>query len=285
LARTLTTEPIQPGDLDVEAYICTQCATQYAPSEAPPESCPVCVDERQYVNPAGQQWTTHARLKRTHRNGVRTEGPGVIGIGVDPQIAIGQRALLVRGAVGNVLWDCVPLLDDALGEMIDGMGGLHAIAISHPHFHSSMVDWAHAFGCPVYVHADNREWVMRPDPSVRFWEGETMELGGGITLVRCGGHFPGSAVLHHARDGGEIFTGDTFYVNPDRSTVAMMYSFPNHVPLSAATARRVAGAVELFEFGRIYGAWWGAVIGDDGKDTIRRSAQRYAAAIEGIYDP
>jgi glyoxylase-like metal-dependent hydrolase (beta-lactamase superfamily II) len=208
----------------------------------------------------------------------------VIGIGVDPQVGIGQRALLIRGAEGNVLWDCIPLLDDGLVELIHALGGLCAIAVSHPHFHTCMVDWAHTFGCPVYIHADNRQWVMRPDAPIRFWEGETMELGGGMTLVRCGGHFPGSAVLHHDRDGGEIFTGDTFYVNPDRRTVGMMYSFPNYVPVSGAAARRASRAVESLEFRRIYGQWWDAVIAEGGKDCIRRSAERYMAAIEGRYD-
>jgi len=265
----------------MEAYICTQCGTQYAASESAPDQCAVCADERQYVNPQGQAWTTHARLRRTHRNTVKMEGAGVIGIGVEPQVAIGQRALLVRGAGGNVLWDCVPLLDEALVEMIRGIGGLGAIAVSHPHFHTAMVEWAHAFGCPVYVHADNRAWVMRPDPAIELWEGETREIGAGLTLVRCGGHFPGSAILHHAADGGEIFGGDTLFVNPDRRTVAMMYSFPNHVPLGAAAIRRVAAAVEPFAFRRIHGAWWGALIGDDGKNAVRRSAERYLAAIDG----
>jgi glyoxylase-like metal-dependent hydrolase (beta-lactamase superfamily II) len=102
-----------------------------------------------------------------------------------------------------------------------------------------------------------------------------------MTLIRCGGHFPGSAVLHHDRDGGEIFTGDTFHVNPDHQTVGVMHSFPNYVPLSAAKVRQAAKAVEPFEFRRIYGQWWDALITDAGKDVIRRSAERYAAAVEG----
>lgn len=268
----------------MECYICTQCGTQHAESELRPEKCKICTDERQFVNPQGQQWTTHARLKRWHRNTVHAQGEGVIGIGVDPQVGIGQRALLIRGNDGNVLWDCVPLLDDGLAELIKALGGLRAIAVSHPHFHTSMVDWAHSFGCPIYIHAGNREWVMRPDPSVRFWDGEGMELARGITLIRCGGHFPGSAVLHHDRDGGEIFTGDTFHVNPDHRTVGVMYSFPNFIPVSAAAVSRAARSVESFDFRRVYGQWWDAVIPDGGKDIIRRSAERYAAAIEGKYD-
>jgi len=268
----------------MECYICTQCGTQYAEAERPPETCQICTDERQFVNPQGQQWTTHARLKRAHRNTVRAQGAGVTGISVEPLVGIGQRALLIRGVDGNVLWDCVPLLDDGLAELIQAAGGLRAIAVSHPHFHTSMVDWAHRFGCPVYIHAGNRQWVMRPDPSVRFWEEETLKLSSGMTLIHCGGHFPGSAVLHHNRDGGEIFTGDTFHVNPDRHTVGWMYSFPNYIPISAATVERVVRAVEPFEFRRIYGQWWDTVVADDGKDCIRRSAERYVAAIEGKYE-
>jgi glyoxylase-like metal-dependent hydrolase (beta-lactamase superfamily II) len=203
---------------------------------------------------------------------------------VEPLVGIGQRALLLSGIDKNVLWDCIPLLDDGLAELIRAMGGLRAIAVSHPHFHTSMVDWAHAFDCPVYIHADNRQWVMRPDAAIQFWEGETMDLGGGMRLVRCGGHFPGSAVLHHERDGGELFTGDTFHVNPDRHTVGMMHSFPNYIPLSGATVRRVSRAIESLEFRRIYGQWWDAVITEGGKDSIRRSAERYVAAIEGRCD-
>src|SRR5438105_3019990 len=268
----------------MECHICTQCGTQYAESDRPPESCKICTEERQFVNPHGQQWTTHSWLKRWHRNTVHAQGTGVIGIGVDPQVGIGQRALLVRGTEGNVLWDCVPLLDDALAELIQALGGLRAIAVSHPHFHTSMVDWAHTFACPVYIHTGNGPWVMRPDASIRFWDGETAELIRGMTLIQCGGHFPGSAVLHHNRDGGELFTGDTLYVNPDHQSVTVMYAFPNYVPVSAAEVRQVAGAVQPFEFRRLYGQWWDAVIRDGGKEIVRRSAERYVAAIEGKYD-
>ena len=55
-----------------------------------------------------------------------------------------------------------------------------------------------AFDCPVYLHAADRQWVMRPDPSIVFWEGETQALGDGLTLIRCGGHFAGGTVLHWA---------------------------------------------------------------------------------------
>ena len=64
-----------------------------------------------------------------------------------PAFAIGQRALLLRTAGGNVLWDCIAL-DAATVTLIKGLGGIKAIAISHPHFYTTMVEWARAFDCP-----------------------------------------------------------------------------------------------------------------------------------------
>ena len=94
------------------AWICVRCAVQYPDTPAPPASCPICEDEREAVPPEGQRWTHPAELRRGHRTEIRTEEPGRIGIGVAPEFGIGQRALLVTTPAGNVLWDCVPLLDD-----------------------------------------------------------------------------------------------------------------------------------------------------------------------------
>ena len=61
-------------------YICTTCGTQHAPSAAPPPNCPICEDERQYVGPAGQRWTTLPDLQRTHMNAWRLHEPNLLGI-------------------------------------------------------------------------------------------------------------------------------------------------------------------------------------------------------------
>ncbi|HST58795.1 MAG TPA: hypothetical protein VLK84_08910 [Longimicrobium sp.] len=268
----------------MQSYICTTCGTQFAPTAEKPAACPICEDERQYVAPGGQQWTTMDALRRGHRNSFRRLEPGLYGFAPEPKAGIGQRALLVRTPAGNVLWDCVPLLDDATVDIIRGLGGLSAIAISHPHFYTSMVEWAHAFDAPVFLHADDRESVMRPDPSLRFWEGETHALMDGLTLIRCGGHFSGSSVLHWAAGAegrGALMTGDTIQVVPDRGWVTFMRSFPNQVPLNAAAVRRITAAVEPFAFDRIYGAWWDAHVETDAKDAVARSAARYLDAIAG----
>src|SRR5262245_58061355 len=182
-------------------FICTTCGTQHAESKQPPAQCAVCQDDRQYIKVTGQQWTTLDKLRLTNRNSIRFEEPGLTGIGVEPPFAIGQRALLVRTAQRNVLWDCLPLLDLAVVEMVKALGGVSAIAISHPHYYASMVEWSRAFSdVPIYLHAADRQWVMRLDKSIHFWDGEAFMLSAGLTLVRCGGHFEGGTVLHW-RDG------------------------------------------------------------------------------------
>src|SRR5690606_12709356 len=147
-------------------FICTTCGTQFAETDEPPAECKICTDERQYVGWAGQQWTTLADLRQSHRIVVRLEEAGLYGIGMEPSFAIGQRALLVTHPKGNVLWDCIPLIDDGLVEMVKGIGGISAIAISHPHYYTSMVEWSRAFDCPIYLHSADRKWVIRPDPAI-----------------------------------------------------------------------------------------------------------------------
>ncbi len=264
-------------------HICTTCGTQFAESGNPPAACPICDDERQYVKPTGQGWITPDRLGLTHKNTLKAKEPDLIGIGTEPHFAIGQRALFLRTPGFNVLWDCVPLLDGAVVEAVRALGGLHAIAISHPHYYANMVDWSRAFGgVPVYLHADDRRWVMRPDSALTFWEGETRALAPGLTLVRCGGHFPGGTVLHWAGGAGgrgALLSGDIIQVVPDRKHVSFMWSYPNYVPLPAATVRATAAAVEPLPFERVYGAFWGMVIDRDGAAAVRRSAERYLRAI------
>lgn len=234
----------------------------------------ICEDPRQWVPDEGQQWTTLEELAADHTAEVK-EDHGVLGIGCTPGFAIGQRALVVDG----VLWDCVPLLDG----MAEGAGDLRAIAVSHPHYYTTMVEWSHAFGgIPIHVHADDREWVVRPDPEVEYWEGEELDLGGGLTLLRLGGHFAGGQVLHA---GDRLLAGDIVHPAADRNWVSFMWSYPNMIPLSAATVRRMVEKLEPYEFDRLYGAWWGKVVDGDAKEKVRRSADRYVRALEGQPSP
>jgi glyoxylase-like metal-dependent hydrolase (beta-lactamase superfamily II) len=267
----------------MERPICITCGTQFGTPGDPPPACPICEDDRQYINAGGQQWSTLGELRQQYTNSVADLEPGLTAIHTEPGFAIGQRAHLIQTPAGNVLWDCISLLDGATIEQVRARGGIAAIAISHPHFYSSMVEWSHAFDAPIYLHADNQPWVMRPDAAIQFWQGETRELLPGITLVRCGGHFPGSAVLHWAAGTGgrgALFTGDTIYVVSDRHYVSFMYSYPNLIPLNASAVRRIVAAVAPYSFERLYAAWDGRVVEHDAAAAVRRSAERYIAHIQ-----
>jgi hypothetical protein len=264
-------------------YICATCGTQYPASQDPPEHCPICEDERQYIGWQGQRWTTLEALQADHHNVFKTEEPHLTGIGTHPDFAIGQRALLVQTPGGNVLWECITLLDEPTIAVVEKLGGIDAIAISHPHYYSSMVAWSQAFDAPIYLHADERQWVMRPDPNITFWEGETHPLWEGLTLIRCGGHFTGAQVLHWAAGAegrGALLTGDILTVVSDRRYVSFMYSYPNLIPLPARAVRQIVAAVEPFGYDRIYGAWWNRVVAQDAKAAVSRSAERYIRAIQ-----
>jgi glyoxylase-like metal-dependent hydrolase (beta-lactamase superfamily II) len=207
---------------------------------------------------------------------------GYLGVGIEPSFAIGQRLLLVETDEGNVIWDMIPLVDDAAVEAVKARGEVRAIAISHPHYYSGMVEWSRALGdVPILLHEADREWIMRPDDAVELWSGDVKELWGGVTLLRLGGHFAGGTVLHD-RAAGTLLSGDIVMVIPDRGFVSFMWSYPNLIPLPAAEVLRMAAALEPWPFERILAAWWGRLVPADGSEIVRRSAQRYADRVTSL---
>ncbi|MCW2541541.1 MAG: hypothetical protein JWN95_3266 [Frankiales bacterium] len=265
------------------AWICQTCGVQQADTEQPPAQCLICQDERQYVGWDGQRWTTMSALARDYRLVLREEEPGLIGMAMDPSFAIGQRALLLRTPNGNVLWDCVSLLDDAAREAITGFGGIDAICMSHPHFYAANVEFAEAFDARILIPRADQAWIQRPSPQIELFD-DVAEPVPGVTLARIGGHFDGAAVLHWpagAGGRGALLTGDTITVVQDRDWVSFMWSYPNLIPLDAATVLQVADRVAGFDFDRVYGGWWGRVVIEDGATAVRRSAQRYVARLSG----
>ena len=268
----------------MENWICITCGTQYPASKIPPKECPICLDERQYIGNQGQKWTTIASMKADgFRNVLKELESHLTGIGTEPSFAIGQRALLVQTEQGNVLWDCISPLDDGTVESVQKLGDIKAMAISHPHFYSSMIDWATRFDTKIYLHEANRQWIMRPDERITFWSGKTLNLIDDITLVQLGGHFSGSTVLHWGKGAngkGSLLTGDTIQVVSDRRWVSFMYSYPNLIPLPASEIRRIRDEIEQFHFDRIYGGWFERDVSTDARNAVLRSADRYIRALE-----
>ncbi|MBV9229148.1 MAG: MBL fold metallo-hydrolase [Chloroflexi bacterium] len=268
----------------MDCWICTTCGTQFAQSQKSPRACPICSDKRQYIGHEGQKWTTLAAMQAgDFHNAFKEYEPGLTGVGTEPTFAIGQRALLLQTEQGNVLWDCITYLDNETIAAIRERGGLKAIAISHPHFYTTMVEWAEQFDVPIYLHEANRRWVMRPSERIVFWSDESLSLMDGVTLLRLGGHFSGSAVLHWSggADGqGILLTGDTIQVVADRNWVSFMYSYPNLIPLPAAAIRRIRDGIAPYSFERLYGMRFESVVDSDAKNVVLRSSERYMRALE-----
>jgi glyoxylase-like metal-dependent hydrolase (beta-lactamase superfamily II) len=267
----------------MESYLCVTCGTEYPPSAGAPEHCPICEDDRQYINPQGQQWTTLAAEQGKRHNSFTTIAPGITTIATEPKLGIGERAYLIETGQGNILWDLVAYLDDATITELRERSSISAIAISHPHFYTTMGAWSRALGdVPIYLHRDNAPWVMNPNPAIRYVESDTLEILPGATLLRCGGHFPGSSVLYWrggANGHGALFTGDTIKVVADRRYVAFMYSYPNTIPLDEHTVRHIAATVEPLAFAALYDGW--ESVAGDAKEAVRRSAERYIAHVRG----
>lgn len=268
-----------------EVRLCATCGVEQHADGPLPEVCPVCADERQYVPTAGQRWTTLGELAREGRRGSLAElEPGLVAITVEPKAGIGQTALLVTTPAGTLLWDPPGYVDDDLADAVRDAGGIAAIATSHPHMYGVQLEWSRRFGdAPVHVAAADQEWLQRTGDAVRIWDGR-LEVLPGVTLLRIGGHFPGSAVaVLTGRDGrGVVLSGDTVKVTPDR-WVTFQRSYPNQIPLSAAVVRRIADALATLDYDRLYDNF-GLALDAEADRRVQASADRYIGWVRGDHD-
>jgi len=265
-------------------FICETCGTQYGDTTAPPGFCAICADERQYVGWSGQRWTTHAELARTHSVRVEDE-QGLTALGLSPDFAINQRALLVPTESGNVMWECLSAVTDDAVAAIRARGGVQRIIISHPHFYAAMGEWSDALGgVPILLHEADRQWVQRPHPAIEHWSGDELQLSATMTLIRAGGHFAGSTVLHCAgqpRPGGALLSGDALQVIMDRRHVSFMYSYPNLIPMRTSDVVAMRARLAKYEFDDVYGYTWGRNIIGGGREAVESSFERYLQAVTG----
>ena len=266
----------------MNTYICETCGTQFAPSVEPPAACPICEDERQYVGWDGQRWTTHETLAAQHSLRIG-EDAGLLAIDMAGGFGIPQRLLLLPAAAGNLMWECVSLVTAEAVAQLRERGGVDRIVISHPHFYASMVQWSEALGnVPILLHAADKAWVQRPSRAIEFWRGDVLSLGGGITLVRTGGHFPGSTALHWeggARGRGALFVGDSPQVATNRRSVSFMYSYPSYIPMQPHDVREMRARLAPFDYEDVYGYSWGRNIIGGGRAAVDASFERYLAIV------
>lgn len=262
------------------------CATCGVENDVDAGVCAICADERQYLPPGGQRWTTLAeRAAEGCRIDVEQLESDLFGLTARPKADIGQTALLVRTPAGNLLWDVPGFIDAAAVEAVGDLGGIAAIMASHPHMYGVQLEWALAFGATVWIAEKDRAWVRRDGPQLRTWSAP-FEPVPGVRASQPGGHFPGSAVAlwragAHGR--GVLLSGDTIAAVPAQGWVSFQRSYPNRIPLSAAVVGRVAGDVEQLAFDRLYDNF-GGVVASGARDAVARSAQRYISWVMGDHD-
>ncbi len=258
---------------------------QRAPKTDMRQLCNAC---RQYVKREGQTWTTLQEMQQQeYKNVVEDEDAGLTAIFTSPKFPIGQRALLIHTPNGNVLWDCITYLDAATIAEIHRQGGISAIVISHPHYYTSMVEWAEAFQCPIFIHQKDQQHVTRPSKHIVSFPEDEKTIVKGVTALRLGGHFAGSLVLHCNLPSARhpfLCTGDTIMVVPDQNPqgwVSFMYSYPNLIPLPACEVARMRDMLAAWQFEKIYGAFKGQHVASGAKDAVIRSADRYVGILTG----
>jgi hypothetical protein len=264
--------------------LCVTCGTEYEVKEELPATCAICSDDRQYVGWQGQQWTTMRALAKQHKIRFKKEN-GLLALGLDSVFAIDQRALLLPTDFGNVLWECVSLVTDEAVAELRRYGGVACIAISHPHFYSSMIEWSEALGgVPIFLHEADRHWVMRSSSHIVFWSGERHKFSNEVTLLRLGGHFEGSSGLHWKGGpfpDGALFPGDAIQVTMDRKHASFMYSYPNAIPMKRSDVVTLRERVSDLDYDTVFGFTWDRDIVGDAKSAVEQSLDRYFAAVDG----
>ncbi|KAI0389633.1 beta-lactamase-like protein [Xylariaceae sp. FL0594] len=274
----------EPGSYDTNCtdslLVCTACGTQFPTNDRQKaRTCYICDDPRQFTPPAGQSFTTLAQLKsQGYKNTftpITADPDTLVSIQTQPKFAIGQRAFLVRTPQGNVLFDCITFLDDETVAKIKSLGGLKAIVISHPHYYSAHLHWARTFDCPVYLSDEDQGWLAQRERAGRhqlFLREQTTDLFG-TTVLKLGGHFPGSLVLLYDK---RLLIADTLVTTPSGlgsyeadalgnpretppglNTFAFMWSIPNMIPLGPRDIERMWAILKQHEFASTHGAFPG----------------------------
>lgn len=261
-----------------DKLICTTCGTQMVLHFDEDINCPICSEERQYIPEGGQSWTTQTKLLKNSSVRIEKLTEQLYELTVVPTFAIGQRALLVLSDSGNILWDCIPLMDETTIQFIKSKGGLKAIAFSHPHYYSNMNDWAETFNCPIYIHKNDEKWIFDKEKNVNLWNGLEKLFWDGIKIINIGGHFDGSSILQvpFLSKKGTLLCGDTLYISPSLKHTAVMYSYPNRIPLTVWEVAKIKTRFEELEFDTIYGFYSYQNLLNNAKSILMKSLERYS---------
>lgn len=264
--------------MSIQSQICKTCGTQY-PENTEIKICKICAEERQYIPLSGQAWITPKSLAENHEIEINKVRGNLYEIYITPKFAIGQRAFLVITEKGNFLWDCIPLLNQKLINFILSKGGLKAIGISHPHYYSNMKTWSKTFDCPVFIHQKDEDYIVDKFEKIQLWKKKKLLLWEDLKLINLGGHFEGGSVLliQNMTSKGCMLCSDILQISLSRKFIAMMYSYPNNIPLPLSEIKRIKNRLEELGFDTLYGAFLHQNLTENVKEILAKSIARYFA--------
>ena len=265
--------------------LCATCGVEHIEAVG---TCRICADERQWVPPEGQLWTS---LRTLRESGCRVRiselEPDLHGVTVEPSVAIGQQAHLVLTPHGSVLWDVPPFIDRAAVDRIRAFGPVIAIAASHPHMFGVQSAWSHALEqAPILVCEPLLEWVQRPDAAITRWSG-SHEFAPGLVLRELGGHFRGAsrAALvgrrRRARGAAQLRHDPR---QPGRDDDDLHAQLPEpHPAVGGGGGPTCREASPTCAFERMYDNF-GRGPKRDAAAAVQRSAERYIGWVRGDFD-
>ena len=137
--------------------------------------------------------------------------PGVYALGHNARSSFGAHSYLVPRPDGNLMTDS-PRFTRALSELIDDLGGVSHVLLSHRDDVADADRWADRYGADVWIHAADLD--AAPYATVVLEGAEAAEVAPGATAVPVPGHTEGSVAFHI--DGRWLFTGDTLHWNHRR---------------------------------------------------------------------
>ncbi|KAJ9478585.1 Metallo-beta-lactamase domain-containing protein [Pseudozyma hubeiensis] len=262
-------------------------------------------EQEQYPCPTGQAYTSQRQLvpKTTFELVPEESDARILRIKLTPSLAIGQTPIVLLTPAGAVIWDCCGFASAELMQRICSVsptGQVFSIVISHPHFFGASLSWAKMLNCNVFISKLDRQWYQRglncqdthPDIAARRKfvvevQEDLFRLPHlpSVALIRCGGHFPGSGVLHwdrdsedpdgHVRKGAAVFCADTFMCLLDGQRFTFAYSFPNNIPLPPRDVEQIWVQMRKLNWTATFGGWSGRQVLTDSRAALLRSARYY----------
>ncbi|RPF71186.1 MBL fold metallo-hydrolase [Aurantiacibacter spongiae] len=215
----------------------------------PPE-CPVCTDVRNDLPEDGWRFLPEREVAASHDGSAREVAEGLWAFTTTPALGLGGTGWLLVREGGNVAFEAAPYYSPPMLDTLARLGGIAALAASHPHGYGALFQLQREFDPPVVaIHKDDLAYTKAFRVTAPY--DETLELASGCTLYRVGGHYAGQAALHDA-GGGRLFCGDMFKVDQDeagRSThVSSHKAFHRNIPLTHGELRHYRDVIAPLSF-------------------------------------